>query len=239
MPIRASTASRGEARTTGRSSTANRPGSRAIPNKARNNSSWPMPCRPAMPRISPGCRANEDCRCASGGGEVFHAQNGRADSGRARRLGRKGLASALPVIMPDQILVRDPSDTGWVATSAVAQHGDAIAEARTSRMRCEMNTMVVPPAFSARDDSPSQSMSRPDSVEVGSSSSRIRGRGKGRARSQSSGARSDRDREFPRMDRCRRGRAHRVMRHRRSPCAAATGPADRSADRATACCLAL
>ena len=47
---------------------------------------------------------------------------------------------------------------------------------RTSRSRCEMNTMVTPSRRSRSICAPSQSMSRPDSVEVGSSSSRMRGR---------------------------------------------------------------
>ena len=32
----------------------------AMPKQARKRSSWPMPCRPAMPRISPSCRSKAD-----------------------------------------------------------------------------------------------------------------------------------------------------------------------------------
>ena len=48
-------------------------------------------------------------------------------------------------------------------------------KARTSRMRWVMKTMVVPLALSLAMISPSQSTSRPASVDVGSSSSRMRG----------------------------------------------------------------
>ena len=48
-------------------------------------------------------------------------------------------------------------------------------KARTSRMRCEMKTMVVAWRLQLAMIPPSHSTSRPASVEVGSSSSRIRG----------------------------------------------------------------
>ena len=39
---------------------------RAMPKQARNRSSWPMPCRPATPRISPACSSKLTSRALAG-----------------------------------------------------------------------------------------------------------------------------------------------------------------------------
>ena len=74
--------------------------SSAMPKQARNRSSWPMPCSPATPRISPACRRNEASLQLARGRELVAAEHLRARRTAARRrAAERSWSSERPMIM--------------------------------------------------------------------------------------------------------------------------------------------
>ena len=192
MPICARTASAGDCSTIGRPSTRSVPPcTSAIPKQARNSSSWPMPCRPATPRISPAFNENVPrLSLAPACRSVAPSTSPPRAGGVLRRVG-KACASSRPAIIA-MTWASSNAATGPVAMCLPLRSTVTVSQkARTSGRRCEMKITVTPRPRSVPIKSPSQSTSRPDSVEVDSSSSRIFGL-RSSARAISSFCRTDR-----------------------------------------------
>src|SRR4051794_15786603 len=175
MPTSSRMASRGEASVTRRPSTRISPRrSGAMPKQARKSCSWPMPCRPAIPRISPGRRTKLASLRRPSVAMPRAWRTGGPVAGAAGR-GGKVAASERPMI------IRTTSSSLTEPTSAVPTSLPFLStvsrsqKRRTSASRCEMKTIVTPSSARRSISPPSQSISRPERAEVGSSSKRTPG----------------------------------------------------------------
>ena len=174
MPMFGLIASAGEPSATSRPSTRIWPARGGVmPKQALNRSCWPMPAgrprpgsRLAAARSPRRARPASSPRASSTSGRVSVGGSARGGNAcdRLRPIMRSITSSSLnasagPVDMclPLRRMVRRSQNS------------------RTSRMRCEMNTTVTPWRLRRSMMPPSQSTSRPASVDVGSSSSRMRG----------------------------------------------------------------
>ena len=151
----------GPHRVDGRAMTTGLPSTRSVPvpvgvmpKQARNRSSWPMPCSPATPRISP-ARSDEGgiAQLAGRAEPVEAASTSRPWRALAGGRGGKVWPSERPDDQAHHLGIAQIGDRCRSRCAGRCAGPSAYRRsARTSRRRCEMKTMVAPLAFSACDD---------------------------------------------------------------------------------------
>ena len=147
----------------------------AMPKQARNKSRWPMPCRPATPKISPACREKEaDCSLP----EVARSCAPSTSVPRALPASARAalLCSSLRPTIISMTCASVKSDTAPLAMCWPLRNTVMLSQKlRTSGRRWVIKTTVTPLRFCAAMSSPIHCTSVPESVEVDSSSKRMRG----------------------------------------------------------------
>ena len=148
------------------------------PKAARKSSSCPMPCNAAIPKISPGQSSSETLRRRLRAAILSRRSIGCFGLPRgtaASDFGGKASASVRPMTSR-MISASDTSPVRKLPTSRPLRRTVRESQiARTSGNRCEMKRIVVPAWLRRRISWKSQSRSRADSAEVGSSRRRILG----------------------------------------------------------------
>ena len=176
MPTSRRRASRGPRRTTFRPPIEMAPALGAtMPNSARKSARWPMPSSAPTPAISPAATANEnDSRAPSTERPLAARRGGAARSMRAGFAG-KVAASERPMTR----VITSSSEMAAAAKLPTLRPLRRIVRAsqkrRTSCIRWEMKTTVVPARRRRSTSAPSHATSLPESEEVGSSRRRTRG----------------------------------------------------------------
>ena len=106
-----------------------------------------MPCRPATPRISPGVQLKDDAsRSLPAVARPLGAEHFGSPAAHGRRRARReGVAERAAGDHADHVVVGVGRRRGSVAMCLPLRSTVTVSQkARTSRMRCEMKTIVTP-----------------------------------------------------------------------------------------------